>query len=784
MSKALAVLELFFSLVSINSTETLPAANRSTGGNVTSVATAVTSMSSVSGIAFVGRAFRISIPRVSKLQLSMKTEHNGDIRLSSWIQFDKDGWEVFGFPLPGNEGVFTYKLVPINRKAKLDDNKATILFKLNVQRSIVFHNHEIALKTGTNFYQFMTRVTKRVDFVTRLSRYCFNENSSFVWIKSFSKVTKELTVVFTNIPSSSCDENVLKRLKSSMVDKDSKVNSYFQIALTPQFPIESVRFKLFAPCNENMFGPKTSFQWGWLKHFLPIAILFCVIGIPVAISILVNKLRAKPPALVESRRSRTLERRKEDGTDFSFHTVHFNNRYPSIRSSLSSSKEDCIEEEEKRHAGRLTIPNGSLMVQNSYPKRPKKVVAEENKSKNNNPLKFAINDRSAINIRAMWDEDDFNGERPPLNIPVYYTYRNDQDEEPSMLDAVMDMNFFDLAGNISTNLREFKSMLNVSPVPGGEGDTNFRPSLSSKLKGFGKSMSVSLRSNEPSVSVAETSSSLSSKLRCFGKSMLNISSDAQKDESKPTEDNSRKKSSAAYEYSNDSDVLIYGPREYEEMMNERNQEGKLWTDNFTKHITTEYELCHNSRRLSALSDYDDSDAYDDFFDQRIHEQTKGTIIIAPTNYNYDRYYSYAQNMNQKCIFNTEINETAQVGLRYHCPYNRPQDHIDNQSLYQDVYYHEYLNPSEYCNGVARSKSTQSLLGATFSSQSSYGYWGRDECEKEHTAGMEFSPGKSANVFCSLTKSAPDLGRNLGKGSFPYDTKSVNKGTRETEISFL
>ena len=177
-------------------------------------------------------------------------------------------------------------------------------------------------------------------------------------------------------------------------------------------------------------------------------------------------------------------------TNLTSHTVHFNNRYPSMLSVSNNSKEDGVGEDERGVGAKANVPNGSpssrhLTVPNSAANRPRQgASAATDNSKNSanqkNPFKFPYNrDKGSFNVREMWDDDD-DTERPPLNIPTYYTYRNTEEAEPSMLDAVLDMNFSDIAENISTKIKGVRSMLNISQAEAGQQEETKSTTESSK----------------------------------------------------------------------------------------------------------------------------------------------------------------------------------------------------------------------------------------------------------------------------------------------------------------
>jgi len=522
----------------------------------------------------------------------MKTSNNGKILQTSWVQFDAKSRAVYGFPLPGNVGNFSYKILVNSVKGDL---KREIILELRVKEYSLNYSHELILTTGTNYQRFMTNAEMRIDFATKLAHYCFNEKPAKILVKSFNKASRNMTIVFVNIPHSPCNEDTYRKLRSRVIDEETNViEQKFQTALTSTFPIESAHFKFFEPCDPNLFGPDPPFQWGVLKHIIPVAILLFVIGIPVTISCLVKKSKAKRRVVQETRTPRTLRRRHEDGTvDFTSHSVHFNNRHPSMLSLSNNFKEDGVGEDEKGHGGKLNIPNGSpsskhLTVPNATGGRPRQGTSSatdrtKNSANQNNPFKFPFNakDRASFNVRAMWDDDDDDTERPPLNIPVYYTYKNNEEEEPSMFNAVLDMNFSDIAENISTKLKGVKSMLNISQPETAERQETTKPfgesstsglSLSSKLKDLGKSMlNVSASTNESTGATSAEQTmlpSLSTKLRDFGKSMLNISTGAQGEDKKYSE-NSEERQKTSFDDSDDSESYIYKPREFEDAQSER-----------------------------------------------------------------------------------------------------------------------------------------------------------------------------------------------------------------------
>lgn len=585
MSKALTVLKVFFSLVSINSTQDPP----------------LTRVERV----YVGQAFRISFLEYfedvikgdqNELQFEMNINNN-------WMKFDNrpEKIEVYGFPLKGNAHNFDYNIkVKNSTEALLHEITLKLLVGENGFRDALNftdkYSHEVILKTGIefNYHRFMTRVDLRIDFVRKLADYCFNKEPNSVWIKDFDKGTKELTVVFVNIGYYPCHKETYRELRSRLVDKNSKIQEEFQRALTGKFPIESVQFRFFGACDKNLLEPEdNSFSWGILKHFAPLAIIFAVVGIPVTISILVKRhiRRNKRPAQ-EERLPRTLRRRNEDGTECTSHTVHFNNRYPSMLSPSNNSREENVGDEEKVHNGKAKIANGSLggghlTVPNAHLSRPKQGASATNAGKNKkNPFKFASNEeRAKFDVRAMWDDDDDDDEEP-LEIPTYYTYRNTDEGETSMFDAVLDMNLSDIAENISARLKGVKSMLNIQEDTTSQHhqpthqSTNSGPSLSSRLKGLGKSMlNVSLTTNGPDVTAGPSSGgsatpSLSSKLRDFGKSMLNISIGTENE--KMDAKTGWEVEEDSYEDSYEESYSYYNPRECDDAKSKQHVYSSAW----------------------------------------------------------------------------------------------------------------------------------------------------------------------------------------------------------------
>ena len=149
MSKALTVLKVFFSLVSINSTQDPP----------------LTRVERV----YVGQAFRISFLEYfedvikgdqKELQFEMNINNN-------WMKFDDrpEKIEVYGFPLKGNAHNFDYNIkVKNSTEALLHEITLKLLVGENGFRDALNftdkYSHEVILKTGIefNYHRFMTRV--------------------------------------------------------------------------------------------------------------------------------------------------------------------------------------------------------------------------------------------------------------------------------------------------------------------------------------------------------------------------------------------------------------------------------------------------------------------------------------------------------------------------------------------------------------------------------------------------------------------------------------------------
>ena len=866
MSKALTVLKVFFSLVSINSTENPSSVSpSSTSPSRSTTATTKLTPTVFQGSAHVGQAFRIPIPQetvnavnctIKKPLFTMKTSNYGRIIQSSWIQFDVKSKEVYGFPLPGNVGKFFYKFVVDSVKGH---SNCEIIFELRVKKYSSEHSHELILTTGTNYHRFMTNLEMRIDFATKLARYCFNEKPAKILVKSFDKSSRNITIVFVNIPDSPCDKDTYSKLRTRILDEETNViETKFQNALTSRFPIESAHFKFFAPCDPNLFGPDPPFQWGWWKHFIPLAILLFLVGIPVTISCLVKRCKTKRPVVQEKRTPRTLRRRNEDDTtDFTSHTVHFNNRYPSMLSVSNTSKEDGVGEDERGHGGKANIPNGSpssrhLTVPNTTGGRPRQgSAAASDKTKHstnqNNPFKFPFNmkDRASFNVRAMWDDDDDDDtERPPLNIPVYYTYRNNEEEEPSMLDAVLDMNFSDIAENISTKLKGVKSMLNISQTETSErqeatksfGESSASGlSLSSKLKDLGKSvLNISATTNE-SVGAKSAEPSLSTKLRDFGKSMLNISISAQSDHKKDSESREEHQKTS-FDDSDDSESYIYEPREYEDARIERHlyDDARRFSD-FTKDYgsvhqqsicrqsnASEYELSQyiparrhslssdnhhgtisQGRRHCTSSDYhqrtqEHYDNYDNNFGDHERQGNRRTSRESDFDEYPDSLFDASSeqgpedNIDQeKSIFDTDFEDEQKPCI------TKPTPIWNNVSAVKSlgglgiesfplnkVKYQDYTNPHQYTNGrVPHGKPSYNVLGSNnYSSQSTLDFWDNDEYERRRSWKDSFRA--KDDFFTSFNTSVPDLRHGKSKGGIPNGTKPQSKSKASLGKSLL
>ena len=859
MSKALTVLKVFFSLVSINSTENPSSvSSRSTSPSRSTLATTKSTPIVFQATVHVGRAFRIPIPYSGKIKnppSTMRTSNNGKISQTSWVHFDAKSREVYGFPLPGNLGTFSYKI-------DVDSVKGDLNLKLRVKEYDSEYSHELILTTGTNFHQFMTNVEMRIDFATKLARYCFNEKPAKILVKSFDKASRNMTIVFVNIPYSPCNEDTYSKLRSRILDEETQaIQEKLQTALTSKFPIKSAHFKFFGACDPNLFGPDPPFQWGFWSHVIPAAILLFVVGVPVTISCLVKRYGTKRPVVQEKRTPRTLRPRNEDGTtDFTSHTVHFNNCYPSMLSVSNNSKEDGVGEDEKGRGGKANIPNGSpssrhLTVPNATGGRPRQgTAAAVDKTKNsanqNNPFKFPFNmkDRASFNVRAMWDDDDDDTERPPLNIPVYYTYRNNDEEEPSMLDNVLDMNFSDLAENISTKLKGVKSMLNISQAETAETQEAAKPfgesstsglSLSSKLKDLGKSMlNISAPTNE---SVGTTSAeqttlpSLSTKLRDFGKSMLNISIAAQSHDKKDSE-NSEKCQKTTFDDSDDSESYIYKPREYEDARSERQRydDARRCPDfsrddgafhrqpSCRQSNASEYELSQYipARRHSSSSDnqhrflsqghrhsinseyHRKTQEHFDNYDYVFGEDERQVSRRASRESDFDEYpdslfdASSVQGLedkfdHEKSIFDTDFDDeqtpciTKPRPIWNHVSAVKSRGGLGIQSFpLNEVKYQDYTNPHQYTNGSVP-RGKPSYSALGSNSYSSQSTLDFwDDEDYEGRRSWKDSFRAKDDFLPSFNTSVPDLRQGKSKGGIPNGTKPQSKSKASLGKSLL
>ncbi|XP_031569868.1 uncharacterized protein LOC116304301 [Actinia tenebrosa] len=452
MSKALAVLKLFFSMVSINSTAkpTLTSPSRSNATHpITQAAQPVPlllkPMDQVAS--FVGQGFRFTIPddtfyptyyvgRRENLKLSMFTINGGMISRNSWLHFDSEARNVYGFPLPGNEGTFRFLLKATNS----DGKSAADILRVHVRKSNSNHNHEFVIRTKFHLLNFVSDVRVRFDFVSRFARYAIDDDVSSVWIKSYNKKHKQITLTLNTIPYSPCDKTRLQNIHNKLATSSGGVNPSFQKALSEKFLISSVELKLVGPCDQVKKDDGNEFEWGVLKHLMPILMLMFVVGIPVGISVAIHKRIKRKRARLRDERKR--RRRMENGMDSTFHTVHYNNRCPSMLSVSNFSREDDATEDERSSISKINIiPNGTT-PNGTIPSSINLDVPKISTNKQtNNKLNTNSKADNSSSSRVMYMG------KSEMNIPVYFTKPKEEIQNDS------EMSFSMIADTISSTLK-------------------------------------------------------------------------------------------------------------------------------------------------------------------------------------------------------------------------------------------------------------------------------------------------------------------------------------------
>ncbi|EDO37889.1 predicted protein [Nematostella vectensis] len=439
--------------------------------------------------AFIGQAFLFKVPddtfyptynaeSSSNLRLTMYTKNGGEISKTSWIQFEPSSRNVYGFPLPGNKGVFKFLVSATNQRGQ----SAKDFMEVDIKENTGQYNHEFVINTDFNLVSFMADVLVRFEFVSRVGRYIANEDISSVWLKSFNQDTREVTISLNTVPYAPCNKPKLKRLLTRFVSDTGAVNQNFQTAMSEKFPVSSVKMNYLGICLEEENADNVGFDWGWLRHVLPLFMLIGVVGIPVGISCIIGKIARKRRLARQGRR-----KREENGMGFTFHTVHFNNRYPSMLSMSNNSKEDEGNDELNLNSNlRVNIPNGSppaathLAVLNANQKQQNTLNAEKEK---NTPKSKVV---------YMGKSD--------LNIPVYFTQPKLEEDNP-----LIDINFAELAESISSKLKGFgKSVMNVAGVA--ENDVNTMQETKTVIEGdlvaFESEIRIPAPGEEPSGSMA------------------------------------------------------------------------------------------------------------------------------------------------------------------------------------------------------------------------------------------------------------------------------------------
>jgi hypothetical protein len=438
---------------------------------------------------FVGQGFRFKVPddtfyptfyvgRKQNLQLSMFTINRGSISSNSWLRFDATTRYIYGFPLAGNEGKFSFLLKASNSEGKTAED----VLRVRVRKNRGKHNHEFVFKTNFKLVNFVSNVFVRFNFVSRVARYVVNDDISSVWIKSFDKKRQQITIVLNTIPFSPCHKNLLKNIHKKFTTSSGGVHPSFEKALSREFPISSVALKLIGPCNQAEKDDNSEFQWGVLKHLMPVLMLMFVVGVPVGISVVVHKrIKKKKAKLRDERKKRIRMVRMENKMDMVYY------RYPSVLSVSNNSREEDATDDERSSTSKINIipngttpngitpngttlngttpngttPNGNVPSSVNLAVSSTGINKQSNKKLNSNTKANTVNSLEAEKQTNCSASRTVYMGKSEMNIPVYFTKPKEEIKNES------DRPFAVIAESISSTLKGFgKSMWNLT----GQGD--------------------------------------------------------------------------------------------------------------------------------------------------------------------------------------------------------------------------------------------------------------------------------------------------------------------------
>ena len=444
MSKALEVLKVFFSLVSLNVTDLTQNIsynwNNTPSLAVTNSPLILKPMNSLS--AKIGKASKWPVPndmfyKIKELDLELLTRNKGPIAPTSWIRFDKELSTIFMFPLPLNEGIHLYLLVARHRKSNLEHK---IEVEVHVQENTRKPNHEFVLKTGFNLYKFKTNVTTRYEFAQKIARYAVNSDTRGVSLRSVNEEVRTVIVSFDTIEDTPCNLKDISSVKRKLVDNRGRVKLALKRALSSRFMVASVSVNLLGPCIRKKKPDPGMFDWGIWRHILPPLILIVIIGGPVGISCFVRKYPGKRRRVAGQSRERRPGWKNEDFDGLFAQAKHCNDQRPSIVSVLVNANAESTSTMSSKVTSNLSsgLANGMAHSKNV------------NKTKNK--------------------KNDFFVGKSDLNIPCYYNFDPNQPQEPdkSVMDSTFE-GFGELAGAISSKLKDIKdvagkSVINVSSL--------------------------------------------------------------------------------------------------------------------------------------------------------------------------------------------------------------------------------------------------------------------------------------------------------------------------------
>lgn len=180
------------------------------------------------------------------MKLSLLTMDRTQVPPSNWLQFDSKNQEFYGIPMASNVGRAEYQLV-CKDSGGLTANDGLVVIVYPATKTQ--YNVEFSMTLGIDYNTFSQSPATQRHFVEKLAELFGDRDTSAIVISGIAPDPTLVTWHNRSLPTDHCPDEIIKRLKETLIGDDERVSLRASTVLGPEFTVLDARLTPIGMCQ-------------------------------------------------------------------------------------------------------------------------------------------------------------------------------------------------------------------------------------------------------------------------------------------------------------------------------------------------------------------------------------------------------------------------------------------------------------------------------------------------------------------------------------------------------